>query len=324
MSWRIIALVVAAVVSLSSAYAGNDNVVWEAQGIPSAGVIANGARLVDSAGRLGVTVARNVLTNGGTFATNLSFNAGTLGAHTGYGRLDINNGNNDPTDRFSVTLTFDEPVTNLQFSLLDVDLRAGSGTSDAVEIFYNGNNNATGTPIVAAIGTSVVRDDETYMDGYEGVATAAANTTVGNIALNFGATQVTSVRIVLFTSDDSNTNPFPQFMGISDLTFDLLAELSVGKTNNVDSLVAGTATSYTINVNNAGPNSANGAVLRDSPGSGVQLQDPIACAASGGAVCPAASALTVANLIGTSGIALPTLPAGGQLVFTMGALVSGN
>jgi uncharacterized repeat protein (TIGR01451 family) len=301
------------------AQAGNDNIVWEGQGLPSLATIPSGTHLVDTANRVGATVTRAVATNGGTFTTNFSFNANTLGAHTGYGRFDINNGNNDPVDRFSVTLTFDEPVTNLQFSVLDIDLRAGSGTSDAVEIFYNGSNNAAGTAFVVSTGASVARDDEVYMDGYEGIAAAAAGSTAGNIALNFGATPITSVRIVFFTSDDSNTNPFPQFAGLSDLTYDLLADLVVAKNDSVVSVISGTLVSYTITVSNNGPNSAGGARLTDVP-NGLQLQDPIACSASGGAICPAVIDLTVANLIG-GGIVLPTLPSGGVLTFTVGALV---
>lgn len=301
------------------AHAGNDNIVWEGQGLPSLTSIPSGTHLVDTSNRVGATVTRAVATNGGTFTTNFSFNAGTLGAHAGYGRFDINNGNNDPVDRFSVTLTFDEPVTSLQFSVLDIDLRAGSGTSDAVEIFYNGSNNAAGTALIASTGASVARDDELYMDGYEGIAAAAAGSTAGNIALNFGATPITSVRIVFFTSDDSNTNPFPQFAGLSDLTYDLFADLVVAKSNSVISVVSGTIVSYTITVSNNGPNSAGGARLADVPNR-VQLQDPIACSASGSAVCPAAINLTAANLIG-GGILLPTLPSGGVLTFTMNALV---
>jgi uncharacterized repeat protein (TIGR01451 family) len=301
------------------AEAGNDNIVWEGQGLPSLTTIPSGTRLVDTSNRVGAILTRAVATNGGTFTTNFSFNANTLGAHTGYGRFDINNGNNDPADRFSVTLTFDEPVTNLQFSVLDIDLRAGSGTSDAVEIFYNGNNNAAGTAFVTSTGPSVVRDDELYMDGYEGIAAAAAGSTAGNIALNFGATPILSVRIVFFTSDDSNTNPFPQFAGLSDLTYDLLADLIVTKDNSAVSVVSGTIVSYTITVSNNGPNSAGGARLTDAP-NGLQLQDPIACSVSGGAICPAAINLTAANLIG-SGIVLPTLPSGGVLTFTVNALV---
>jgi uncharacterized repeat protein (TIGR01451 family) len=308
----------------STAFAGNDNIVWENQGLANGTSIVSGATLVDSSNRVGATLTRSVVVVGGTFTSNFSFNAATLGNHVGYGRFDINNSNNDPNDRFSVTITFNEPVTNLEFSLLDVDLRASSGTSDALEIYYNGSNNAAGSAFVTSIGSSVVRDDETYMDGYEGVATSGANQTRGNINLNFAATSITSITIVFFTSDDSNTNPFPQFMGISDLTYDVTADLIVTKTNNVTSLLAGAVTTYVITVTNSGPNSAGGARLTDSALAGLQLLDPIACSVTGGAVCPAPIDREVSDITSAGGIIIPTLPAGSSVTFTVNANVTAS
>jgi uncharacterized repeat protein (TIGR01451 family) len=305
-----------------SALAGNDNIIWENQGLATGTSIASGATLVDSSARVGATITRNVVTSTGTFTNNLSFNSGVAGNHTGYGRLDINSGTRNPANRFNVTITFAEPVSNLEFSLLDVDLRAGTGTSDAVEIFYNGTNNAAGSAFVTSIGASVLRDDETYMDGYEGVAAAPAGQTAGNINLNFGSTLINSVTISFFTSDDSNNNPNPQFIGISDLTYDVLADLLITKTNNVSTLVSGALTSYIITVTNNGPNSASGARLQDPAVAGLQFTDPIACTATGGAICPALLDREVIDLTGAGGIIIPTLPAGGSLTFTLSAIVT--
>jgi uncharacterized repeat protein (TIGR01451 family) len=304
------------------AIAGNDNIIWENQGLATGTIIANGATLVDSSARVGATISSNVITSTGTFTNNLSFNSGIAGNHTGYGRLDVNSGTRNPANRFNVTITFAEPVSNLQFSLLDVDLRAGTGTSDAVEIFYNGSNNAAGSAFVTSIGASVLRDDETYMDGYEGVATAPSGQTAGNINLNFGSTLINSVTISFFTSDDSNVNPNPQFIGISDLTYDVLADLRVTKTNNVSTLVSGTSTSYIIVVTNNGPNSAGGARLQDPAVAGLQFTDPIACSATGGAVCPALLDREVSDLTSAGGIIIPNLPAGGSVTFTLNATVT--
>jgi uncharacterized repeat protein (TIGR01451 family) len=306
----------------SEALAGNDNIVWENQGLVSGTSIASGATLIDSSNRVGAILTRSVVVVGGTFTSNFSFNAATLGNHVGYGRFDINNSNNDPNDRFSVTITFNEPVTNLQFSLLDVDLRASSGTSDAVEIYYNGINNAGGSAFVTSIGSSVVRDNETYMDGYEGIATSGANQTTGNINVNFGSTSITSVTIVFFTSDDSNTNPFPQFMGISDLTYDLTADLVITKTNSVSSLISGAVTTYVITVTNNGPNSAGGARLTDTALAGLQLLDPIGCSATGGAICPAPIDREVIDIASAGGIIIPGLPPGSSVTFTVNANVT--
>jgi uncharacterized repeat protein (TIGR01451 family) len=305
----------------ASAMAGNDNIIWENQGLASGSVIPTGATLADSSNRVGAIVTQSTLISGGTFTTNLKFNSGTLGNHAGYGRLEINNNANDPNDKFTVTITFNQPVSNLQFSLLDIDLRSGSGTSDAVEIFYNGSNNVKASTFVSSIGGSVAPDDETYMDGYEGIATSAATSTAGNIILNFGATLITSVRFVFFTSDDSNANPFPQFIGISDLTYDVLADLVISKSDGVGNVLSGEATSYTITITNNGPNSADGAILKDATVAGLQFLDPITCAASPGATCPTLLNREVADLIG-AGIIIPVLPSGSSMTFTLNALVT--
>jgi Domain of unknown function DUF11 len=306
----------------NSAMAANDNIIWENQGLASGTTITSGSTLLDSSARVGAIVTRNVVTSTGTFTNNITFNSGVAGNHTGYGRLDINSGTRNPGNRFNVTISFAEPVSNLQFSLLDVDLRAGTGTSDAVEIYYNGSNNAAGTSFVTSIGASVARDDETYMDGYEGIATAPSGQTAGNINLNFGSTLINDITISFFTSDDSNANPNPQFIGISDLTYDLLADLVVTKTNAVTSVLSGSSTSYVITVTNNGPNSAGGARLRDPAVTGLQFLDPIACSATGGAVCPALLDREVIDLISAGGIIIPTLPAGSTVTLTVNTTVT--
>jgi uncharacterized repeat protein (TIGR01451 family) len=321
---RLIIIAFAGILISSTVFAGNDNIIWENQGLASGASIPSGATLIDSNNRVGATLTRSAVVVGGTFTSNFSFNAATLGNHVGYGRFDINNSNNDPNDRFRVTITFNEPVTNLQFSLLDIDLRNGTGTSDAVEIYYNGNINAGGSAFVTSIGSSTARDNETYMDGYEGIASSAANQTTGNVNLNFGSTSITSITIVFFTSDDSNLNPNPQFMGISDLTYDVTADLVVTKTNSVTSLLAGAITTYVITVTNNGPNSAGGARLTDSALAGLQLLDPIACSAAGGAACPALIDREVSDITSAAGIIIPTLPSGGSVTFTVNANVTAS
>jgi uncharacterized repeat protein (TIGR01451 family) len=94
------------------------------------------------------------------------------------------------------------------------------------------------------------------------------------------------------------------------------ADLAVTKTDGVASVASGSTTTYTIVVSNAGPDAANGAVLADPAAAGL-AKTAVACSASGGAVCPAAS---VAAL--ESGVAIPTFPAGGSVTFTVDENVS--
>lgn len=98
------------------------------------------------------------------------------------------------------------------------------------------------------------------------------------------------------------------------------ADLSVTKTNTAssgpddlanDTVTSGTATSYTIVVSNAGPDAADGALVRDTV-SGLNCTAVSCGGATGGAICP--SALDVSTLQGP-GVAIPTFPANSSVTF---------
>ena len=96
------------------------------------------------------------------------------------------------------------------------------------------------------------------------------------------------------------------------------AELSIIKAASPVTAVAGSVVTYTITASNPGPSAAGGTLIRDTPGAGLNCTDPVAtaaCTASGGASCPAAT-VPVASLTG-AGVAIPTFPAGGQIVLTL-------
>ncbi len=96
------------------------------------------------------------------------------------------------------------------------------------------------------------------------------------------------------------------------------ADLAISKSNGATSVVSGSQTTYDLVVSNAGPDAADGAILRDPAptGLGSCILGAPACAAAGGAVCPAtgsgAGQLSVANLQG-AGVVIPTLPNGGSV-----------
>ena len=207
-------LLVAAIPGARAASA--DQVVWENQSLANGANLTNATVLTDSVGRVTVNFGR--ATTGLTATT--TFDAGQTGNHTGFGRLAFDAPNNNNANRLTVTLTFTAPVTNLQFSLLDVDRGAGNSFVDAVEVFYNGTTlNARTGGFGTVGGANVAVDDETYMTGWEGQGAAAVTDTSANINFNFGATAISSVTIVFFSSDDAQANPVAQFIGISDLAF---------------------------------------------------------------------------------------------------------
>ncbi len=86
--------------------------------------------------------------------------------------------------------------------------------------------------------------------------------------------------------------------------------LSITKSNGTTQLVSGTTTTYTITANNAGPASADGATVQDSPGTGLSGCLVQNCTGSNGATCPA----TPANIM-TGPTAIPTFPANSSVTF---------
>jgi uncharacterized repeat protein (TIGR01451 family) len=95
--------------------------------------------------------------------------------------------------------------------------------------------------------------------------------------------------------------------------------VSITKTNNTTTMVAGGTTAYTIVVTNSGPTSADGARLYDPVAAGLSCTAAPTCVAAGpNTTCPAG--LTMANLQNSTaprGVAIPTLDAGGSITVTI-------
>jgi hypothetical protein len=104
-----------------------------------------------------------------------------------------------------------------------------------------------------------------------------------------------------------------------------VADLRIEKTNPATELESGDTTTYTITVSNDGPSAADGAVVSDdwtaTPGLDCSA-GPLTCAASGtaGTQCPAA--VTPAQL--QAGIAIPALPLGGVVTFSLACEVTAS
>ncbi len=96
--------------------------------------------------------------------------------------------------------------------------------------------------------------------------------------------------------------------------------LTVAKTNGVGTVTTGTTTTYTLSFGNLGPASADGALVSDTPDAGLSACSVLSCSASGGASCPA----TPANLLNPGGVALPGLPAGGSVQFSVRCNIAAN
>lgn len=102
---------------------------------------------------------------------------------------------------------------------------------------------------------------------------------------------------------------------------EVVALPQITKTNGGSSLSPGDTTTYTITIDNTTGQTIATSTFRDPAVTHLGVSG-VTCAAQGGATCPAG--LSVANMQSAAGLALPSMPAGGSLVFTVNANVTGN
>ena len=204
------------------------NLIWENQGMTNAFGITSG-RAFNYNGAT-VTLTWSVHTNSSsTFAyaygsNYVTYQSGMEGGTMGNVLLGFDNSARDTNDWISLTLSFSRVQTNLSFTILDID--QGSW-DDGVDVVYNGSTNVRSTPSIwsyaqtnASLRT-VITDDETYFEGWEGNNTSSATNQInGNVKLNFTGISISSVTIRFFSTDDANGyggDPGSQKIGISDL-----------------------------------------------------------------------------------------------------------
>ncbi|SDB88148.1 hypothetical protein SAMN05421749_101659 [Acinetobacter marinus] len=180
-----------------------------------------------------------------------------------------------------------------------------------------GNNATTGTAVTVYAGDVVTLPAETFAGGASASNYTATVACAGGSMLASGATGRT------LTISNNTTATECTYTNTNNVK---LTDLSITKTDNVDSVYNDTDTTYTIVVTNAGPNAADGAIFKDPVATGL-TKSTITCSATGGAVCPTTANLTIANIESSNGLAIPTLPNGGVVTFTVKANVtatSGN
>lgn len=100
------------------------------------------------------------------------------------------------------------------------------------------------------------------------------------------------------------------------------ANLAVSKTNGTDSVLAGSTTTYTVTFVNNGPSSADGAVLSDQPGPGLDSCTVLSCTATGGNPVAASCPATPASLLSPQGLTASAFPAASALSFQVRCTVA--
>lgn len=127
---------------------------------------------------------------------------------------------------------------------------------------------------------------------------------------------------------NSNEDPVPNTKSkcnaptILQGTIDVVVLPNITKSDglNKDTLFSGDTTTYDVTITNSTGVSLSGAVFKDPAVSGIAVSG-VSCSAAGGAACPASS--TVAAMQG-AGIAIPDMPVGGSVTFSITAILTGT
>jgi uncharacterized repeat protein (TIGR01451 family) len=218
---------------------------------------------------------------------------GTVSGLTDFLEFRQNAGNQSQTTTYQ--LTFDKAVSNLTFTLGDIDT---SGWDDRV--ILNGYNGATLITLVAGNVTlssnvSLLTGNVLYSDG----ASVDDANTDGNVTVTFPS-PVTRVDLIYGNGSRANTDPSAQVIRLGDLSWRLAADLAISKTGST-SVSTGGSVSYTLRVWNNGTNAVTGATVTDTlPASLTSVS--WTCVATGTADCNTALAGTGAT--GTGNISL--------------------
>ena len=229
-------------------------------------------------------------------------------------------------DAISCTVTNSPKTTTFQ---LVKAWGASSGVSDTVTIGATSGGSAntaafnaaggtaanSGAPVTVTVGNTIVLPAETFAPAASAanyVSTLACTAAGGPTANTLSGTSGQASNTLQIGLADAGKAIVCTYTNSRRI-----ANLSIVKTANPTNVQTGGTVVFTLTVNNAGPAAANGAILRDKPGTGLLCTATPTCVASGGAACPSAAALTASTITSNAGVPIPTLPAGGQVVVTL-------
>ncbi len=263
----------------------------------------------------------------GTNTVTLTGVAGTVGS---YAFASVNN----PTQITAVVVGggLQGPMFAIRYASLAVSAQLNGTRASANDQFtysinsVGGQNFSSGTTSGTAAGPFTPATLPTVTAGYPLVVTetmtAGSTSTLGSYATSLTCTN-------LATGASSTAMPMGQ--AVSTYTFPTLrygdavscvftntanrATVSITKTGPA-SVNAGATVNYALVVSNAGPADAGGMAVKDPAVPNFTATGVTCGAASGGAQCPNAGSLSVANLQG-SGVVIPALPSGAGITLNV-------
>ncbi|MCG8366250.1 MAG: hypothetical protein MJA27_23305 [Pseudanabaenales cyanobacterium] len=198
---------------------GPTSLIWENLGLKDEAAVLSGSEF-DLGSGLTATIDWNTQIDRGSFVPHggddfVSYERDMRGAHEGFLNLGFNNDANDPNDVLRLSLHFNQPIVGLDFDVLDVD--ESSSFEDAVEIFVDDVNIRDIPDAFTLAGDRVKLDNESYLKGFEGRGVASKSSESANIQVSLGGREVSKVEIFYSSTNDAQSNPSSQSIGISDL-----------------------------------------------------------------------------------------------------------
>ena len=208
-----------------------------------------------------------------------------------------------------------------QIRVVDV-LPTGLAYSGAASFTSGGFSCSHASGTITCNRSSNLAAGATATIGFEAVVAASATGTLLNktqVAGGGDPQLPPSTGIDATTAAQCVANGAPHLgCAVDPVPVTLNADLSITKTNNQTSVVSGSTVTYVVVANNAGPAAADGAVVRDTPTSGLACTTATCGSPQNGAVCPLATGpALLAALQSAAGVAIPTMPNGGAVTFTV-------
>lgn len=200
--------------------------------------------------------------------------------------------NNASAVNATTTQVNDLPATNLAKQTVTCVASAGSTCPASLTVFELENSGLI-VPLVASGG----------------------KVTLTVVALVSGAPSATATNIVTITplgyTDTDLSNNQAQDVN----TIQGNATITIAKNNGVNTLVAGSTTSYTVTIANAGPSTLINSVFKDPQVAGLSCTS-VTCSSVGPAFCPAPASVTIGDMQG-AGITLGSLSPNSSVLFTI-------
>jgi len=245
-------------------------ITWENEGFAEGAAIPR--NFVVNSGGVQATLTYDTITDGGTqvpaggFPDFLSyFNQFTFGGEDGIVLFAYDNSFNDRDDRIIVNLSFNQPVFNLNFDLLNFNQTAG--VDDAVQVFFDDGVGPQQTLLnnpafFTEGGALIIPDNIPGVTGWEGNGDGGFGSTASNLNVDFGTQPVQNVVIEVYVGDDSPGNPGGLFAGLGDINWvDGGADLNTQVSTSSFIPFIGNLITNTVTVTNSGPETTTGVIM---------------------------------------------------------------